>query len=198
MLLGTGLRISELLALCVGDVSLEERSGEVTVRYGKGGVYRTVPLTSVVRKAVRDSLETQPELKPDDLLWVGERGVLTDRGSVLYLLKKYAFQARLDERLISPHVLRYTFATRYLSANPDDLRGLAALSWGIAILIPGHDLYHPNFSRINFSYGESRVGQLHQDTSTFIRKSNQSRGYGLGVRPRPCPYQTSVAIEPSH
>lgn len=127
MLLGTGLRISELLALRVGDVSLEERSGEVTVRYGKGGVYRTVPLTATVRKAVRDYLETQPELKPDDPLWVGERGVLTDRGSVLYLLKKYAFQARLDERLISPHVLRHTFASRYLSANPQDLRGLAAI-----------------------------------------------------------------------
>lgn len=86
------------------QLSLEERSGEVTIRYDKGGVYRTVPLTAVVRKAVRDYLETQPELKSDDLLWVGERGVLTDQGSVLYLLKKYAFQARLDERLISPHV----------------------------------------------------------------------------------------------
>lgn len=54
MLLGTGLRISELLALRVGDLTLNERSGEVTVRYGKGGVYRTVPLTGTVRKAVRD------------------------------------------------------------------------------------------------------------------------------------------------
>src|SRR5512136_578908 len=127
MLLGTGLRVSELLALRVGDVALSDRSGEVIVRYGKGGVYRTVPLTASVRQAVREYLETQPELGPDDRLWVGERGPLTDRGSVLYLLKKYAFQAGLDEAVISPHVLRHTFSTRYLTANPDDLRGLAAI-----------------------------------------------------------------------
>ena len=127
MLLGTGLRVSELLALRVGDVTIGERSGEVVVRYGKGGAYRTVPLTATVRKAVRAYLDTMPELQSVGLLWVGERGPLRDRGSVLYLLKKYAFRARLDESLISPHILRHTFATRYLAANPDDLRGLAAI-----------------------------------------------------------------------
>lgn len=127
MLLGTGIRVSELLALRVGDVICGERSGEVIVRYGKRGGYRTVPLTATVRKAVRAYLDTMPELQPADQLWVGERGPLGDRGSILYLLKKYAFQARLDESLISPHILRHTFATRYLAANPDDLRGLAAI-----------------------------------------------------------------------
>jgi len=42
-------------------------------------------------------------------------------------LKKYARFAGLDEADVSPHVLRHTFATRYLRANPNDLRGLAAL-----------------------------------------------------------------------
>jgi len=43
------------------------------------------------------------------------------------MLKKYAFQAGLDERLISPHFLRHAFASRYLTTNPGDLRGLAAI-----------------------------------------------------------------------
>lgn len=46
---------------------------------------------------------------------------------MLYILKKYALQAGLDPDLVSPHVLRHTMATRYLNANPGDLRGLAAI-----------------------------------------------------------------------
>lgn len=127
LLLGTGLRVGELLALKVEDLTLNDRSGEVRVRYGKGGVYRTVPLTANVRKALRAYLDTEPELQPDDLVWVGERGPLKDRGGIFLMLKKYAFRAGLDENEISPHVLRHTFTTRYLEANPDDLRGLAAI-----------------------------------------------------------------------
>lgn len=126
-ILGTGLRISETLNAQVGDISLSERKGEVIVRHGKGGVQRRVPLTAPVRKALEAYLEQYPDLTEDDLLWVGERGPLRDRSAVFYMLKKYARQAELDPDLISPHVLRHTFATRYLKANPDDLRGLAAI-----------------------------------------------------------------------
>ncbi len=41
------------------------------------------------------------------------------------LLNKYAYQAQLEP--IKIHALRHTFAARYLEANSDDLRGLAAL-----------------------------------------------------------------------
>jgi site-specific recombinase XerD len=44
---------------------------------------------------------------------------------VLRILDKYTIAANLPA--IGPHVLRHTFATRYLKANPGDLRGLAAL-----------------------------------------------------------------------
>jgi site-specific recombinase XerD len=127
LLLGTGLRVSELLALRVGDLTLGERSGEVVVRRGKGGVHRRVPLTAPVRRALRAYLDGQPKLKEGDPLWVGERGPLRDRSGIYNLLKKYAHRARLDPDEISPHVLRHTMATRYLAANPDDLRGLAAI-----------------------------------------------------------------------
>ncbi len=45
LLSGAGLRVGELLALKVGDVTLGERSGQVVVRRGKHRGYRTVPLT---------------------------------------------------------------------------------------------------------------------------------------------------------
>jgi len=127
MLLGAGLRGSELLALRREDVVLGERSGEVIIRYGKGGLYRRVPLTKDVRQAVEAYLATQPDIKEEEPLWQGERGPLKDRSSIFYILKKHAFRAGLDESRVSPHKLRHTFATRYLAANPDDLRGLAAI-----------------------------------------------------------------------
>ncbi len=127
LLLGAGLRISETLALRVADLTLNPRGGEVVIRHGKGGVYRRVPLTAPVRRALQDYLKQYNDLTDTDLLWVGERGPLKDRSGTFYMLKKYARQAGLDDNLISAHVLRHTFATRYLAANPDDLRGLAAI-----------------------------------------------------------------------
>lgn len=40
-------------------------------------------------------------------------------------LKRIAHRAGVED--VSPHALRHTFATRYLNANPSDLRGLARL-----------------------------------------------------------------------
>ncbi len=126
VLLGTGIRVGELLALRVGDVVIRERSGTLTVRRGKHGQYRELPLTSAVRKALAAYLETHPERENLDApLWWGQRGPLRDRSAVLRILRKYALRAGLDD--FGPHTLRHTFATRYLAANPGDLRGLAAL-----------------------------------------------------------------------
>lgn len=126
LLEGTGLRVGELLQLRVGDVTLRERSGWVVVRRGKHAGYRTVPLTAPVRKALTDHLAEHPDAgNPDAHLWLGERGPLRDRSSINRLLAKYARQAQIPAP--GPHILRHTFATHYLEANPSDLRGLAAL-----------------------------------------------------------------------
>ena len=124
-LVGTGLRVGELLALQVGDVEMGERSGKVTVRQGKHGGYRAVPLTREVRAALSAYLAQYPDAQPNTPLWLGTRGELSHRSSVVRLLNKYAYQAGVEA--FSPHALRHTFAARYLEANPGDLRGLAAL-----------------------------------------------------------------------
>lgn len=133
ILAGTGLRVGELLQLQVGDVVLHERSGWVIIREGKHGSYREMPLASEVRTALAAYLTEHPGSGggetnlPDKSapLWIGKQGALTHRSSVMRILNKYSFRAQLD--LVSPHTLRHTFATLYLQANPDDLRGLAAL-----------------------------------------------------------------------
>lgn len=127
LLAGTGLRVGELLALKVGDVELNERSGKVIVRRGKHEQFREVPLTLDVRKALMVYLD---EVYPDRTnagapLWLGARGALSQRSSVTRMIEKYALQAGIEP--VNPHLLRHTFATRYLKANPSDLRGLASL-----------------------------------------------------------------------
>jgi len=124
---GTGIRVGELLALNINDVVIQPRSGLLTVRYGKGGGYRDIPLTKDVRQAIQTYLETDHPTPNDKTqkLWWGRDGALMHRSSVTRVLEKYAIRAGLGR--VTPHMLRHTFATRYLNANPDDLRGLAHL-----------------------------------------------------------------------
>jgi integrase/recombinase XerC len=126
VLLGTGVRVGELLALRRGDIVLRARSGALTVRRGKGGLTRTVPLTADVRNALKTYLEQiGAEGGDDEPLWQGTRGPLRDRGGICRMLEKYARWAGIEE--LTPHTCCHTFATRYLEANPGDLRGLASL-----------------------------------------------------------------------
>lgn len=126
LLVGTGLRVGELLALTVGDLIIKSHSGYVIVRKGKHGGYREIPLTAPVRQALNEYLANHPEKNDRDaLLWQGQRGALATRSAVIRLLEKYAITAQLPP--FGPHTLRHTFAPRYLKANPGDLRGLAAL-----------------------------------------------------------------------
>jgi len=126
VLVGTGIRVGELLDLKVGDLEIKPRSGQVTVRKGKRGSYREIPLTVEVRKALSAYLEGHKGKDDHEAsLWLGQRGVIETRSAVIRLLEKYAIAARIEP--VGPHALRHTFATRYLNANPGDLRGLASL-----------------------------------------------------------------------
>lgn len=136
MFVGTGLRVGELLALRIGDLTLNARSGHVVVRKGKRGQQREVPLGTTVRRELRRYLESlYPDWQnhPDECLWTGQRNEpITTRSSILRILEKYSHAAQLlDEngkvKAIGPHALRHTFATRFLKANPGDLRNLAAI-----------------------------------------------------------------------
>jgi integrase len=96
----------------------------LTVRYAKGGGYREIPLTRDVRLALQAYLENSHPA-PDDPqhgLWIGRDGIINHRSNITRIIDKYAIGAGLAS--VTPHTLRHTFATRYLQANPDDLRGL--------------------------------------------------------------------------
>jgi len=115
-LLNTGLRLSELTALRLGDVQLSERKGSVLVQNGKGGKQRTVPLNTEARKAMQEWMEVRPSTQ-SDFIWVaveGENEGLSGR-AVQRILQGYAQEAGLEA--LTPHLCRHTFAKNLVNQD---------------------------------------------------------------------------------
>jgi integrase/recombinase XerD len=114
VLIATGLRASEVVALKAADVDLRNRL--VYVHHGKGDkarIARFDPATSAavdryIRARARHRLAARPEL------WLGHRGPLTRKGLGPMLDKRTAL-AGLGH--VHPHALRHLFASRFLEAG---------------------------------------------------------------------------------
>jgi site-specific recombinase XerD len=126
-----GLRVGEVVALDVRDVELNERSGWALVRQGKGLKERKVPLSLQTRKRLQAYLDVRPD-------WAGEALFLTksgnriSSGAIQRMVKDAAQRARIDKD-VTPHVLRHTFATRFLRKGNDlatlrDILGHASIT----------------------------------------------------------------------
>lgn len=115
LMLHTGLRVSEVAALKVGDVELSVRKGALNVRGGKGGKYRTVPLNADARKALQAYMEQRPGLTVGDYLFIGQRGDRLEAPGIYYLVQSYAYDAHLEE--VTPHTLRHTFGKNLVDAS---------------------------------------------------------------------------------
>ena len=113
MMLGAGLRISEVAALKVLDIEISERSGWVHVRVGKGMKHRSIPLNVHVRRALQAYLKERPDEDEEDL-FIGQRGPLSEWG-IHAIIKKYAYQARLED--VTAHTLRHSFAKNLVDAG---------------------------------------------------------------------------------
>ncbi len=120
LFLFTGCRVGDLVGLVLNDLMLSDRSGTVVFKHGKGNKQRSVPLPLHARRALQIYLETRPPVQCD-LVFVGERGGLTDRG-VRNLCSKYAALCGFH---IHPHLLRHTMAHRFLEDTNNDLVALA-------------------------------------------------------------------------
>jgi integrase/recombinase XerD len=118
-LYASGLRVSELVALKLGQVSQD--MGVVRV-VGKGSKERLVPLGEEAIAWIRQYLkEARPELlrgRAADDLFVTARGAAMTRQMFWHLLRRYAAQAGL-KKPISPHTLRHAFATHLLNHGAD-------------------------------------------------------------------------------
>lgn len=120
VLYGAGLRVSEVQALDRRDVDAE--SGLVTVRHGKGGKERRVPLGRVGLDAVAAYVAATPDGGP--ALFLNARGKrLSDRS---IRARVHALGDAAGASGVHPHALRHSFATHMLDAGAD-LRGIQEL-----------------------------------------------------------------------
>jgi integrase/recombinase XerD len=120
VLYATGLRVTELLSLKAGDISLD--AGYLTC-IGKGDKQRIVPLGDSAAGWIRRyAAEARPALlkgRKSKWLFVNAKaGGQLSRVGFWKLLKEYGIKAGVS-RDLSPHVLRHSFATHLLERGAD-------------------------------------------------------------------------------
>ena len=121
LLYASGLRITELIDLDLGDADLVDR----TVRcVGKGSRTRVVPFGRMAADALdhwlvrgRPGLAVQAD-SPDAALFLNRLGRRLSRQGGWKIVKRHAVRAGLSE-LVSPHTLRHSFATHLVEGGAD-------------------------------------------------------------------------------
>ena len=119
-LYATGLRVSELTGLTLGEVSLD--MGVVRV-LGKGNKERLVPLGEEAIAWIRRYLaEVRPGFAGDarsHALFLTARHAPLTRQAFWLIIKRQAIRTGIPAARLSPHVLRHAFATHLLNHGAD-------------------------------------------------------------------------------
>ncbi|HIC96453.1 TPA: site-specific tyrosine recombinase XerD [Candidatus Bipolaricaulota bacterium] len=119
LMYATGMRVSELLTLRLGDLLWEV--GVVRVS-GKGGRERIVPVGEVALDALRAYLrEARPKLakaRSGDMVFLNRRGGGLSRMGFWKVLRGYVRSTGISKP-VSPHTLRHSFATHLLEGGAD-------------------------------------------------------------------------------
>ncbi len=119
VLYASGVRVSELVALSLPDINLD--TGEVRV-IGKGNKERLVLLGAPAVAALRAYLDSgRPALSKEhtrDAVFLNRLGGRLSVRSVDTVVRSSGIAAGIDE-IVTPHLLRHTFATHLLEGGAD-------------------------------------------------------------------------------
>jgi len=119
LLYASGMRISELVSLNLGDIDL---AGGFVRCLGKGKKERMIPIYEGAARSCKEYIEkARVELarnKSETALFLNPRGERLTRQGFWQKLKDYVKAAKLRGE-VSPHTLRHSFATHMLSGGAD-------------------------------------------------------------------------------
>ncbi|HSJ44829.1 MAG TPA: tyrosine-type recombinase/integrase [Euzebyales bacterium] len=123
----TGARAGEVINMTVHDVDLSR--GLAVIRRGKGGKGRHVPFGPATGAAIdRYMRARRKHIKADGpTLWLGERGYGFTYAALWRSLRIRARKAGLGD--VHPHVLRHTFAGRWLDAGGTEQGLMVTAGW---------------------------------------------------------------------
>ena len=122
LLYGSGLRLSELVALNTSNLDFATATVRVT---GKGNKQRIVPMGGPCMQALKDLLADVNTSGEDGPLFTGRGGRRISPRTVQARLKKISAQTLGSDEL-HPHMLRHGFASHLLESS-GDLRGVQEL-----------------------------------------------------------------------
>jgi integrase/recombinase XerD len=115
----SGLRVSELAALTLQQVDLENGFARV---FGKGSKERVVPMGAKARGALGAWIASgRPHFvksRTRSELFLNGRGTALSRVGLWGIVKRHAKRAGI-EKGVKPHLLRHSFATHLLSGGAD-------------------------------------------------------------------------------
>lgn len=121
VLYATGLRVSELISLKLGDLDFDK--GVINC-FGKGSKQRRIPIGNSAINYLKRYFSVRDKLllgNSSDHLFVDLGGYPLTRQKFWRLIKSYGQQAKID--YVTPHMMRHSFAT-VLLRNGADLRSV--------------------------------------------------------------------------
>lgn len=157
-LYSTGVRVSELIGLKMGDVFLHQNIIRV---FGKGSKERVVPFGNRATHDIKAYITAVRSLltrygKSRDYLFLSMRGAQLTRMAVWKIIQEYVILADI-RKPVSPHVFRHSFATHLLEGGANlravqEMLGHADISTtqiythlDREFLIEQHRTFHPRY-----------------------------------------------------